>query len=264
MCRRLRVVDCCDLPNDEVGGTDDTSLAVPRPSALPSQVVTHAAAEVEPVSVRISSTGNRVGVIAEKRDDVSVDGEARVTREGNRTTIDSVRSRIVVRVPEGADLVLGTTSARVEVEGRAGSVALVTESGRIAVEEAVSVDARTTNAEVTVGRVVHDCRIRTVSGRVEVGGCGDADVATKTGRIMLNGVDGAVRAHCVSGRIEIELESAHDVEAETVSGRITVSLPHGVDVREVTGPSLDGSKPSGCDCTVNVRSVSGRVDISRR
>ena len=211
--------------------------------------------------VRISATSNRVRVVGEERHDVSVEGRSRVTSEGIVTTIDSVRSPLVVRVPLHTDLVVGATSAGVAIEGQVGQVAVVTESGRVSIASAASVDVRTTSARVAVGHVAEGCRIRTTSGRVEVGGCGAADVSTRSGRIDLKGVRGPVRAHCVSGRIEVGLESAQDVEAETVSGRVTVSLPPGVRAHRPTGPS-DAAAPPDCDCTIRARSVSGRVVVS--
>ena len=216
------------------------------------------------MSVRISSLSNRVQVIGEDHDDVSVRGDARVTQDGTQTTIDSVQSRLVVSVPAGTDLVIGTESARVDVAGQVGSLAIVTESGRIIVEQAASIDARTKSARVTVGHVDDGCRIRTTSARVQVSGCRDADVATDSGRITLTGVNGAVRAHCVSGRIEIELDSANDIDAETVSGRITVSLPPGVRAHRPS--EQDDAAPAAelCDCTVVAKSVSGRVVVSAR
>ena len=203
-------------------------------------------------------------VVAEDRSDVAVNGKARVSSDVEPTTIDSIESRIVIRIPERTDLVIGATSARVEIEGRVGDVAVVTDSGSVTVEHADSIDARTNSGRIDVKRVENDCCVRTTSARVEVGGCGNADVATESGRIALKGVNGSVRAHCVSGRVEVEMESAHDVEAETVSGRIDVSLPPGVQVHRPSGPADDAPVPDGCDCTVNARSVSGRVNVRSR
>src|SRR4051794_13812565 len=91
-------------------------------------------------TVRISATSDRIRVVAQDREDVLVDGDAAVQRDGSCTTVDSIGGRVVVWVPEGTDLVLGTTSARVTVEGQVGRVAVVTESGRINVADATSAD----------------------------------------------------------------------------------------------------------------------------
>jgi DUF4097 and DUF4098 domain-containing protein YvlB len=219
---------------------------------------------VETTGVRISSTNHRVEVTAEDRDDVAVSGKANVSQgEDGITTVDDVRSKLHVRIPSGTDVTVGTTSARVEISGRVGAAAVVTQSGRIELDHARSVDARTDSARVEVDRVDEGCRVRTESGKVEVRSCGAADIATSTGRIELGGVDGDVKSHCVSGKIEIAMVGAHDVDAETVSGRIEVSLPAGVRVHRPAGvtasPAVDAY-----DCTVNARSVTGRVDVTSR
>ena len=202
-------------------------------------------------TVRISTTSNRVLVLAEDRADVDVDGRARVTESGARTTIDKVRSRLLVRVPHGTDVVVGSSSARVEVRGPVGDVAVTSASGRVSVEQAGAVDVRSSSGRIEIGHAEGECRLRAKSGRVQVESCGGADAATTSGRIVLRGVGGPVRAHCVSGRIEVDLDGAHDVDAETVSGRIRVSLPPGV-------------RGDGSDCTCTTRSISGRVEVTNR
>ena len=157
--------------------------------------------QTSPITVRISATSDRVRVTAEARDDVLVQGDASVRTSGSRTTVESRGDRILVRVPEGADLVIGTTSARVDVEGAAGRVAVVTESGRITVEDATSADIRTRSARVKVGRTAAECCVRSSSGRVTIGECGSAEATTKSGRIVVLAANGPVRAHCVSGRV---------------------------------------------------------------
>lgn len=215
-------------------------------------------------SVRISSDQHRVRVIAEQRPGVVVEGSAEVTHDGGTVTIGSVSSALTVRVPEGVSVVVGSRSGRVSISGAAGNVAVITESGRIEIDHAASVDARTSSARITLGRCDGECRIRTESGRIEVGSCCGADVSTSSGRISISQVDGPVRAHCVSGRIDIAMDSAHDIDAETVSGRVAVSLPHGVDAWQPTGPADSAPAPAGSDCVVRVRSGSGRVDVSSR
>lgn len=236
------------------------SLVGAAPGSYRSQ---EAVEEASVKSVRLSTGSDRVKVVVEARLDVAVEGTARIQVDGDRTTVDRSESRITVRVPTGTELVIGTTSARVEVTGSVGAVSVVTDSGRIEIDEAESVDARTTSARITVGSVVGECRVRSVSGRVEIGSCGGADVATTSGRIDLTHVTGPVRAHCVSGRIEIELDAAHDVDAETVSGRIEVSLPTEVQVYRSDEPGVVAA-PEGCDCTVRASSLSGRIQVSNR
>ena len=225
------------------------------------QAVSDSPEHTNPSSVRVSSTSYRVHVIAEDRPDVALDGMAEVAVDGPCTTIDSVASTLTVRVPEGTDVVIGSGSGRVDVSGDVGDLAVLTDSGRIKIEQAASVDARTRTARIEIGRSDGECRVRSESGRVEVDACCGADVATNSGRISLRQVDGPVHVHCVSGRVHVEMVAAHDVEAETVSGRVEVSLPSGVKAWESTDATATSVAPVGCDCTVNARSVTGRVDV---
>ena len=217
-----------------------------------------------PITVRISSASDRVLVVAEARPDVSVEGDATARTDGASTTIDSIRGRILVRVPLGADLVIGTRSGRIDVHGSVGRIAVASESGRVTVADAVSVDIRTKSARVDVKQTSDECCVRTSSGRVEVGVCGSADVTTRSGRIVVQTANGPVRAHCVSGRVEVGLMAPESVDAETVSGRISVTVPNGVAVRTTDDRSVVTEWPGGAESSVNARTVSGRVDVSAR
>ena len=76
--------------------------------------------EANQITVRISSTSDRLRVVAEAREDVLVEGDAIVQRVEACTTIDTTGRGIVVRVPVGTDLVIGTTSAASRSRGRSG------------------------------------------------------------------------------------------------------------------------------------------------
>lgn len=212
-------------------------------------------------AVRISTASGRVRVIAEARDDVHVDGDATVDSRDETTTVVTASGRVVVRVPEGTDVVVGTDSGRVEVHGRAGGIAATTTSGRIEVDEGTNVDARSESGRIVVGRATGVCRIRGNTGRVEIGASAGADASTNSGRIVLRDVDGPVRAHCISGRIEIGMAAAHDVDAETVSGRITVTMPDGTTVHRLQGKDDDSPPPADSDCSVRATSISGRIRV---
>lgn len=217
---------------------------------------------VERPLVRIASNG-RVDVVAEKRDDVDVRGDAEVVLAGSMTTISSHDGRLSVRVPVGVDLIIGTTSGRVAVSGDVGALSVVTESGRVDVERAQATDVRSNTGRINIGQSEGPCRVRSESGSVAVASCQRANVATGSGKITLQGVRGTVQAHCTSGRIDIEMATANDIEAETVTGRIAVSLPRGVRVFRAEA-AVGQSTPDDADCTVFARSVTGRVDIGNR
>ncbi|MCP3910814.1 MAG: DUF4097 family beta strand repeat protein [Actinomycetia bacterium] len=201
-------------------------------------------------SVRISTTSGRVHVRAEPRDDVEVEGDADVSIDPGCTTVSGQTGKVLVRVPIGTNIRVGTNAGRVTMDGPIGDVAVVTESGRVEVDNAQDVDVRSGSGRVKIARANGWCRVRSVSGRVEVGACAGADVSTDSGRVSLAGVEGPTRAHCVDGRIDLEMTAAADVDAATVTGRIQVSFPRGVE--------------AGVDCTVATNSISGRVEVTNR
>jgi len=184
--------------------------------------------------------------------------------DGSPMTIDGGSSKVEVRVPEGTDLVIGSTSGKVTVDGRVGAISVLTTSGRISIDHAASVDARSTSGRVEVVHADGECRVVSTSGKVQVDRCGAADAASRSGRIVLADAHGPVRVNCTSGKIVVAVAGAHDVDAETVSGRIDVSYP--VEVRPLVASSaadLAAATP-GHDCTVVARSGSGRVVVSTR
>jgi len=218
--------------------------------------------------VRIASSSHRVEVIAENRTDVVLDGEATLTRRddqapnGGTIDIEEVTSRIIVRVPTGTKVVVGTSSGRVDISGEVGPVSVTAESARVSIESADHVDVRSASGKVTVEHARGNCRIRANSGAVLVSSCENADISTDSGRIELGGVRGQVKAHCISGRIEVSMLEAHDVDAETVNGRIKVELPSGTHVHHTKDPA--DSAPAGTDCVVLTRSVNGKVKVTTR
>jgi DUF4097 and DUF4098 domain-containing protein YvlB len=208
--------------------------------------------------VRISTTSGAVNVVAEPgRSEI---GSNRELIEVSPATIDAGSHRVDCRVPEGTDLVIGSTSGRVRVEGRVGSVSVLTTSGRISIQHAVTVDARSKSGRIEITRADGECRVVNGSGRVEIVRCGPADVTSTSGRLSIGEANGEVRARGTSGRIEMTLTGAHDVDAETLSGRIEIVLPAAVRPQIVA--SASAVDPGVGDCVVVARSTSGRVVVT--
>lgn len=225
--------------------------------------MTHPAG-VEISSVRIASTSGAVSVVAEPGLDVIESGRRPIEIDGTTATVNSTHQRAEIRVPEGMDLVIGTTSGRVEVTGRVGSVAVVTVSGKVSIDHADAVDVRTESGRVTIERSDGECRVVSWSGRVEIGHCGPAEITSTSGRIVLSNVDGDSHAHCTSGRIEITMASASDVDAETVSGKIAISYPSGTRPQINTSAAGTIAVAGDHDCVVTARSGTGRVSVTTR
>ena len=215
-------------------------------------------------TVRVTTTSAAVHVTADAELDSIVAGRVPIAVDQSVATIDSVSTRVDLRVPEGMDLVIGTSSGRVRVAGTVGSVAVVTRSGSVQIDDAASIDVRTKSGRVVVANSRGEARVISASGKVEIDHCGASDVTTTSGRVVLRNVAGTARAHCASGRVDITMADAHDVDAETVSGRISISLPEGTRAR-IDTPSAGSAAVSGeHDCVVTARSGSGKVDVSTR
>ena len=215
-------------------------------------------------TVRISTTSGSVHVVAEHGRREVTSSAGAIQSDGGPMTIDGGSSKVVVRVPEGTVLVIGSTSGRVTIEGRVGAVSVVTASGRISVGHAVSVDARSASGRIEVGRADGECRVVATSGRVDIGSCGGADATSESGRIAVRDARGPVRANCTSGKIQLTMAGAHDVEAETVSGRIEVTFPDGVRPAVVDSLQPVATERAGHDCVVIARSGAGRIVVSGR
>ena len=212
--------------------------------------------------VRVTSTSGRVEMVAEPRTDMSVSAGA-VSREGSSLTVDAGTNAVVVRVPEGVSVMVGSDSGRVTMTGKFDAVGVASESGRIFVDEARSVDVRSTSGRIDVGRCLETCRARSGSGRVQVGETGNLDVHTESGRISVGRTAGPVVARATQGRIDIGIGAPSDVSAETMTGKIVLSLAEGLGAQvdlESSG-RVDNAAPTGPDCHIVARSVTGRVQV---
>jgi DUF4097 and DUF4098 domain-containing protein YvlB len=216
------------------------------------------------VVLRISTTSGKVQIDAEPgRAEFSSSSDV-VDAAGTPPTVEGGSSSVRLRVPEGTDLLIGSTSGRVTVRGRVGRVSAVTTSGRIDIERAASVDARSRSGRIGIGHADGECRVVSTSGGVTIGRCGDADLTSRSGRIVVSDAHGAVRAACTSGRISVRMAGPHDVAAETVSGSVEVSYPESVHPLVTASSTSPVDASVGCDCTVVARSGSGRVVVTNR
>jgi DUF4097 and DUF4098 domain-containing protein YvlB len=173
---------------------------------------------------------------------------------------------VVVRCPEGTDLVLGTVSGNVEVKGTVGAVKVATVSGNIRVEHAASLDVRTKSGTVDVGECEGDCNVVVTSSTVKVGEAGHAKVSTVSGRIAVDQLDDA-KVQSVSGKVELGARGGGQVLVQTVSGNVDVSVP--TDRAPSTAlKSFSGRVACDCDAgsdgEIRVRTMSGAIRIRCR
>lgn len=147
---------------------------------------------------------------------------------------DSVRtvprpSRLRLRVPPAADLVLRIGNSRLDLSG-VGGQRLRVEAGR---------------GDVVVASAAPDIAIETTQGAIEARSEG-----------------GRLATHSVGGRQRLEATGAVEVEASSVAGSIEARLAAGARVRlaSVGGPiQLDIAEGQGMDA--QVETLSGNIDV---
>ena len=126
--------------------------------------------------VRVSTSSGSIRVIAEHRDGVAVEG-GKVNVDGPSTSVVSKgSSSLVVRCPEGADLVIGTRSGSLELRGPVGAVRFTTLSGSLRAEHVSSADIRGMSGSVDIAKCDGMCRVKTKSGSTHVGSAGAVEV----------------------------------------------------------------------------------------
>ena len=222
-----------------------------------------------PTEVRITTSSGSVRVIGEPRHDVVSEG-GRVAVEGSSVTVHGKKSgssSLVVRCPEGTDLVIGTRSGSLEVRGRVGEVRFTTMSGSVRAEHVASADVRTMSGSIDVNECDGLCRVKTKSGSTRVGRAGAVEVTIGSGSIDVERVTGSASARAVSGTVGIGAEGKGPIEAHTMSGSITITVPAGCrpHVRAKSlSKSTDISVPSGDDCEIVCKTMSGGIAVRSR
>jgi DUF4097 and DUF4098 domain-containing protein YvlB len=220
--------------------------------------------------VRITVGSGRVEVTAEPRADVAVDRASVTVTEPDgggpsETVVRGGSDSFTVRVPEGTDVVIGSSSGDVALDGSFGAVSVTTDSADVKIDRVASVDARSRSGRVDVEHSRGPVRMRSQSAKVRVGRAeGEARVATVSGTVTIGAAAGAVSAKTVSGAINVLVDGPGPVGVETVSGTITVELPTGarphVRHRSISG-KLKLDLERGDDLDVTTRTISGNVRV---
>jgi DUF4097 and DUF4098 domain-containing protein YvlB len=215
----------------------------------------------------ISNTSGRVDVVAEERVDVVVERGVHVAATDDgvlEIRPDRGSQAIAVRCPTGTDVMVGTTSGAVELRGQLGAVSVTSSSGRVRVAVAHDADLRTHSGKVEIDECVGHCRASTKSAAVTVGAVHSAEIATISGAIRIGHVTGTVDVRTVSGKVMLFSNGSGPIGASTLSGSITIHLPPDVrpDVRAADARWVHCSCEGGNDVTIDVASLSGKVEIS--
>jgi DUF4097 and DUF4098 domain-containing protein YvlB len=200
--------------------------------------------------------------------------------------------RLIIRVPEGVRIDLGSVSGGVDVRGLSGAVIAKTVSGGVKVEGSPrTVSMESVSGTVSFAGNSESVRAQTVSGGVEVEGgtrsvtaqsvsgpvqvaasapAGSVTLNSVSGRVRFHGPlarDGSVRAESHSGPVELDFTGNLDawVEISTFSGRIEHQLGNVTEERRQGpryGPGEELSVVVGSgSARVEAKSFSGRVRV---
>lgn len=194
-------------------------------------------------------------------------------------------ARVVVDVPSGTRVEVKSASATVRLAGTFGETSLRSASGDLLIGAPESVSAATASGDVRVEGVVADASITTASGDIEIGRVGGRlSVTTASGDVRASAVEGDLRVGTTSGDVRIDRSNGSDITVKSVSGDVTLGLPSGIrvepDLTTLSGrtklpvpappppPPPPGehppaSAPQRRTVTVNVRTVSGDITITR-
>src|SRR4051812_12818501 len=97
--------------------------------------------------IRITATSGRIEVTAESRGDVVVE-QGQEHPMGGVLEVQGTAAGVRMRVPVGADLIIGSHSGAVRLVGDLGNVRITTRSGSLEIESCASLDARTVSGRV--------------------------------------------------------------------------------------------------------------------
>jgi DUF4097 and DUF4098 domain-containing protein YvlB len=214
--------------------------------------------------VRITVKSGRVSVVGEARDDIDTNGAPQAT-EDDETVVRGGSRSLVVRVPAGTDVVVGSSSGDIELDGPLGAVSVTTTSADVRADTVGSIDARTISGKLRVAHCQGALRLKTKSADVRVGRVdGEVRIASISGKVEIESANSSVSARTVSGEIRVHVDGKAPVRVETVSGKIVVKLPDGVrptvEHRSVSGKRRVEPE-AGDDLVISARSVSGNFKV---
>lgn len=215
-----------------------------------------------PVSLRLRLADGTIDVSARQTAvaTVTLDGEIAGTRiefeHGTLSVIAPEHSSLAgfVDLPEGSSCTVHTASADLRCSG-----------------DLTALDVHTASGDVSAERVTGAADIVTASGDVHVGAAAGIRVKTASGDITLGRTEGPATVNTASGDVCIEEAAGSRTEVTATSGDISVAVVPGagvyLDLSTLSGTVRSELDPAeeiaAADMTVNCRSISGDVQVSR-
>lgn len=182
--------------------------------------------------------------------------------------------RVTVRVPAGSTARIRVASASVAGHGEWSTVTLHSASGNGYVERVTGdLTVNTASGDLQAGQLGGRLSLKTASGTVSAHQvAGAVDVKTANGGVQVDEAGTDVSVRTVAGDVRIGAIRHGAVRATTVSGDVSVGVVSGtgvwLDLNTLSGRArsdlaMDAEHPSGHDLTVQVRTVSGDIDVHR-
>jgi Putative adhesin len=183
---------------------------------------------------------------------------------------------IRIRCPEGAELDCTTASANLKASGRLGDVEAKSASGDVSVDAVTALRVQSASGDVRAAVVDGEARIQTVSGDVRLGPVMGAITATLvSGDFQADEGQSDVAVKTVSGDQRVDAVRQGQIKLQSVSGDVRLGVRPGtrlqIDASSTSGDissefdvtDRPSEQPSGLEARLQVKTVSGDVDIVR-
>ncbi len=183
---------------------------------------------------------------------------------------------IRIRCPENSELDLATASADLTVTGRLGEVQVKSASGDASVDHVAGLRFHSASGDLRASLVDGAARVQTVSGDVRLGSVRGAVSATLvSGDFAIEDAQADVEAKTVSGDQRVDAVREGRIKLQSVSGDVRLGVRPGTRLRiDATSTSGDISsefdvkdrpseEPTGAEATLQIKTVSGDVEIVR-
>lgn len=189
----------------------------------------------------------------------------------------SPRLQVTARVPAGSTGRVRVASADTSCHGQWSQIKVNTASGDSYVEQLTGdLSVNTASGDVRAGAVGGRLTVKTASGDVSARQVtGPVDVKSASGDLQLDQVDTDLTVTTASGNATVGAARHGSFRANTVSGDVSVGVVSGtgvwLDLNTLSGKTRSdlsvseggGGAAGNPDLTLQVRSVSGSIDVHR-
>jgi hypothetical protein len=254
----------------------------------------------DPITVDLRLGGGSCEIRAEERDTATVEIEpyddsdaardaardTRVELSGDTLVISAPetggwlfrrapRLRVTATVPTGSSGRLRAASADLTCHGEWGQIKLNTASGDVFAERVTGdLSVNSASGDVRAGQVDGRLTVNTASGDVSANRVlGSVDVKGATGDVEIDELGGDLRCSTASGDVRIGSVRQGTISVNSASGDVSLRIVAGttvwLDLNTLSGRTTSDldvgaqSPPTGHDLSVQVRTMSGDIDIHR-